>query len=318
MTTPQMILKRGLQILGLAGLLLIIIALLQSFKSNAANTYIPVEASNYTSEENVRVQNIHAPALPKKPDFCGEPIDFSDPDLTERFDREMVVNTFLHSSTILILKKAERYFPIIEKILKEENVPDDMKYLCVAESGLSQVVSPSGAAGMWQFMKETAPTYGLFIDSEIDERYNIDKATHAACKYLKEAKAKFGTWTMAAAAYNAGMEGMMRQINAQNQTSYYDLFLNDETSRYIFRILALKYIIQAPKHYGFHLDDNQFYQPFEYKKITISDSNINWVEFAAQNSINYKTLRYYNPQIRKMGWENKNNISIDIYLPIQP
>ncbi|MCK9481696.1 MAG: lytic transglycosylase domain-containing protein [Bacteroidia bacterium] len=313
MQKQQTILKRGLQLLGVIGFVLIMIAIAQSFIGKAEG----ISNQHLTSpvDDRFEVQKVFAPELPTDVNFCGEVIDLSDIEISERLDRELVVNSFLHSSTILILKKSNRYFPIIEKILLQEGVPDDMKYLCVAESGLSQVVSPAGAAGFWQFMKTTAPAYSLYIDNEIDERYNIEKATYAACKYLKEAKAKFGSWSLAAAAYNAGNNGIMKQINFQNQTSYYDLFLNEETSRYIFRIIALKYIIENPKLYGFHLKDEQLYAPLEVRRYTVSQNNIDWVEYANRNDISYKTLRYYNPQIRSSTWANIKNQQIEILLP---
>ncbi|MCO6494169.1 MAG: lytic transglycosylase domain-containing protein [Bacteroidetes bacterium] len=315
MNRKQFLLEKGLQILALLGLVIIIISLLQSYKVKADEVQEEYIANSNSVEEFTEIQKIHPPLLPQNSNFCGESIDLSDPDLMERFDRELIINTFRHSSTILILKRVHRYFPIIENILKSEGVPDDMKYLCVAESGLAQVISPSGAAGFWQFMSSTAPEYGLYIDSEIDERFNIEKATYAACKYLKEAKTKFGTWSLAAAAYNAGNNGLMQQLNSQKQASYYDLFLNSETSRYVFRILALKYIIQNPKQFGFYLSEKQLYRPFELKKISFSEKNVDWVSFANQNNISYKILKYYNPHIRDTHWANKDNVTIDIYLP---
>jgi len=306
-------LSRGLQALGAVAFFIIVIAVFQSFTSEKESKQTEDET---TIEEQIEVQKIYAPSLPEKPEFCGEKVDLSDPEVMERFDREMVVNSFLHGSTILMLKKANRYFPQIEKILKEEKVPDDMKYLCVAESGLAHVVSPAGATGFWQFMKTTGLSYGLYIDDDIDERYNIEKATYAACKYLKESKQKFGTWSMAAAAYNAGDNGMLRQVNLQGQDSYFDLHLNQETSRYIFRILALKYILNDPENYGFNIKPKELYPPFELKKVTVSESNVDWVSFASEHKITYKTLKYYNPQIRKATWANRNKTKIEILLPV--
>ena len=305
-------LSRGLQALRVIAFFIIIIAVFQSFTSESKDNPIEEEP---TSNEQIEIQKVHAPILPEKPEFCDEKIDLSDPEVLERFDREMVVNSFLHGSTILLLKKANRFFPQIEKILKEEKVPDDMKYLCVAESGLAHVFSPAGAAGFWQFMKTTGLSYGLYIDDEIDERYNIEKATYAACKYLKESKQKFGTWAMAAAAYNAGDKGMMRQVNSQGQESYFDLHLNQETSRYVFRILALKYILKDPEKYGFNLKSKELYSPFKLEKVSVSESNVDWVSFASEHKISYKTLKYFNPQIRNATWANRNKSTIEILLP---
>ena len=187
-------------------------------------------------------------ALPKpisQIDFCGELLPLENPDIWERFDKELLKNTYWQSNTLLLHKRAHKYFPIIEPILAEYQVPDDFKYLALIESGLENVISPAGATGFWQIMKETAKEFGLEVNTEIDERYHLKKSTIFACKFLLQAKEKFGSWTLAAAAYNMGKTGLQKQINIQKVNTYYDLLLNNETSRYVFRILSLKEILIA-------------------------------------------------------------------------
>lgn len=266
-------------------------------------------------EEYEEVTKVSLPSFPKNPRFCDEILNLNDPNIHERLDREITVNTFLHSSTILLIKKANRYFPMIEKILEEENIPDDMKYLCVAESALSPVVSPSGAAGFWQFMEATAKEYGMLVNDQIDERYNIEKSTRAACAYLKKSHKELGTWSLAAAAYNAGKNGINNQIQTQKQKDYFNLHLNTETSRYVFRIVALKYILKNPLKYGYAIKEEQLYKPIEYTKLEVNKSKVNWIEFCEEYGISYKTLKYHNPQIRQIIWENKTQNTIEILIP---
>ena len=188
---------------------------------------------------------VYAIDLPEKLDFAGERVPIEDPDVYERLDREFLVNTYWQSNGLLYIKRANKYFPIIEPILKRNNIPDDFKYLALIESGLTNAVSPAGASGFWQFMKSAAKEYGLEVGDQVDERYHLEKATQAACDYLNAAKRSTGSWTMAAAAYNAGVAGMNRQANLQETNNYYDLWLNNETSRYVFRILAVKEIMKT-------------------------------------------------------------------------
>jgi membrane-bound lytic murein transglycosylase D len=292
-------------------LVLFIIGIFISFKiQNKAILGVPEYLDEY--EE---VTKVSIPGLPKNPKFCDEILDLSDPNIHERLDRELTINTFLHSSTILLIKKANRYFPMIEKILKEEKVPDDMKYLCVAESALSPAVSPSGAAGFWQFMEATAKEYGMLVNEQIDERYNIEKSTRAACAYLKKSYKELGTWSLAAAAYNAGKNGINNQIQIQNQNDYFNLHLNTETSRYVFRIVALKYILTTPIKYGYAIKEEQLYKPIDYNKLEVTKSRINWITFCEEYGISYKTLKYHNPQIRQIIWENKTQNTIEILIP---
>jgi membrane-bound lytic murein transglycosylase D len=253
--------------------------------------------------------------IPTQMDFSGENAPLHISDVRERLDREMVINMNLHSTTTLILKRANRTFPIIEPILKKYGVPDDFKYLAVIESGLVNVVSPAGAKGVWQFMPETAKEKGMEVNDIVDERYHLEKSTEAACKYLLEAKSKFGNWTLAAAAYNGGVAGVTRQMNLQQESNYYDLLLTEETSRYVFRILALKEIMRNPVKYGFEIATDQLYYPIETKKIDIDSSITDLASFAKNQGINYKILKIHNPWLRDRKLENKTKKKYIIEIP---
>ena len=243
--------------------------------------------------------------VPTSFEFCGEKVPLYDEEVKESFDRELYINVFRHSATSLIIKRSEKYFPIIEQILREEDVPDDMKYIAVIESGLENVRSFAGADGYWQFMEETAKEFDLEISPEVDERFHIEKSTHAACKYLKRAYKKFGNWTLVAASYNRGMGGMNSALRNQNSISYYDVALNNETARYIYRALAFKEIMQSPEKYGFTIPKELRYPPTEYRKIVI-DSTINDISaLATRYGMSYKTLKYHNP------WLLMNKLTVD-------
>jgi hypothetical protein len=236
------------------------------------------------------------------PEFCtfaGQKISLRDPDAQERFDREMLTNVYWQSQTILFIKRANRFFPSIERILRQQGIPLDFKYLAIAESGLQQVVSPAGAAGYWQFLDKTGKRYGLEITEEVDERYNIEKSTLAACKYFKEAYAQFGDWALVAASYNMGIEGVKRQVRSQSIKKYEDLYLNTETSRYLFRILSIKEILEHPETYGFHVPFNHLYSEPATVIVKADISISNLTEFANENYCNYKLLKWYNPWMRK-------------------
>lgn len=259
-------------------------------------------------------QHIEAPKLPDEIYFAGEKVPLDDIEVRERLDKELVINANLHSATTLLIKRANKYLPTIEKILKENNIPDDFKYLCMAESALDNVVSSAGASGFWQFMKGTAPLYGLVVNSEVDERYNLEKATAAACKYLWNAKENSGTWTNAAAGYNMGIAGVSNQIAKQDSDDYYDLFLNTETSRYIFRILALKTIYENQQQYGFYLNQDDLYQPYATKEVVV-DGYTDWVTFAKNNNTTYKMVRRLNPWIRDPKLYNKERRTYFVKIP---
>lgn len=236
--------------------------------------------------------------IPDQMTFAGEPVPLDVPDVAERLDRELQSNAYFHSNTILALKRVSRYLPEIEASLREQGLPDDFKYVALAESLLGNVVSPAGAAGVWQLMPATSRGYGIIINDEIDERYHLAKATLAATAYFKKAKAQFGTWTNAAASYNRGMNGLQRALDDQHVSSYYDLYLNKETSRYMFRVLALKEVLEHPDRYGFDISTIKGYAPRQSRTVTVKKSVPDLPQFALDNGTNYKTLRLYNPWIR--------------------
>jgi hypothetical protein len=274
--------------------------------------FIKIGAS--TQNLALPIQTAYAVKLPESVTFAGEQVPLDDPEVRERLDRELTVNAYWQSSTILMLKRSNRYFPTIEKILKEENVPDDFKYLCMAESSLDNVSSPAGASGFWQFLSSTGSQYGLLINSQTDERYNLEKATRAACKYLRAAKEATGSWTAAAAGYNMGTAGVNRQQSLQGETEYYHLLLNSETSRYVQRIVALKIIHQNQKDFGFYLGQEDMYPEFKYNVVQVSGAT-NWIQFAKDNGTTYKLLRIYNPWIRDMNLTNKEKRTFDVRIP---
>ncbi len=253
--------------------------------------------------------------LPNELSFCGEPVPLERIDVRERLDRELLVNTYWQSNTLLAHKRAARWFPLIEEILEREGVPDDMKYLALIESGLTNVVSPAGATGYWQFMKETATSYGLEVNSEVDERYHVEKSTVAATRYLKAAYAKFGDWAMAAAAYNLGQGGVNKQVGRQQQDSYYDLLLPEETSRYVFRILAMKEIISDPERYGFHIRKKDLYPPYPTTAVDITGPIEDLAAFAVRKNTDYKTLKLLNPWLRDIKLSNREGRTYTVLLP---
>ncbi|MDR0798547.1 MAG: lytic transglycosylase domain-containing protein [Dysgonamonadaceae bacterium] len=237
--------------------------------------------------------------VPESVEFCGNKISLQRLDMRERFDREMNALTYLHSTTLLDFKRANRYFPIIEPILKRNNIPDDFKYLCVVESNLdTRAVSPSKAVGLWQFMEDTGKRFGLEITPEVDERYHIEKATEAACRYFKEAYGKYGNWPCVAISYNAGMKRISDSLQNQRSDSAFDLWLPVETSRYIFRIMAIKEIFEHPKYYGFVLKKSDLYPQVRTHNVEVTSDIGSLALFAKENGINYMQLREYNVWIR--------------------
>ena len=267
---------------------------------------------NSTSTSHLKLQNI--PSQPKTISFANEKVPLDKYYIQERLDRELLVNTFWHSNTILVLKRSKKYFPIIEPILSKNGIPDDFKYLAVIESGLVHVKSPAGAEGFWQFMPQTAREYGLEVNGDVDERLHLIKSTESAAAYLKYAYEVFGNWTLAAASYNAGIQRIQSEINKQKAKSYYDLFLNEETSRYMHRILATKLIFESPETYGFAITDEQSYAFPETKFVIISESNINWVDFALSHNISYADLRELNPWIKGFSTANRNQKEYEVQL----
>lgn len=243
------------------------------------------------------------PQLPTSLSFAGERVPLEDPDVRERLDREITINQNYHSSTILIFKSLGRYRSFIQSILKENDVPEDFFYLAVAESALNpNANSPAGANGIWQFLQQTADGYGLEISPYVDERRNLLKSTRAACKYLKDSYKEFSSWTMAAAAYNRGNKGMRDAVLAQKESDYYKLYLNNETYRYLFRILALKLILSNPENYNYELKDSDFYPQLKFKTILVKDNIESLPDFAKTNGSNYKELILYNPWIRTLKY----------------
>lgn len=258
---------------------------------------------------------VYALDIPEKLDFAGELVPLEDPDIYERADREFTVNTYWQSNTLLILKRANKYFPIIEPILRRNNIPDDFKYLAVIESSLTNAVSPSGASGFWQFMRPAAKEYNLEVTDQVDERYHLEKATQAACDYFNKAKRITGSWTMAAAAYNAGMTGVNTQATFQQTKNYYDLWLSTETSRYVFRILAMKEIMKHPKKYGFIFDKKHLYNELPTTNVMVDSTISNLTDFAKSQNITYKDLKLYNPWLRDKKLDNEDGKTYYIRIP---
>lgn len=242
--------------------------------------------------------SVHAVPIPDDMEFAGEQVPLEDLEVRERVDRELLVNTYFQSSTVLSMKRSARWFPIFEPILKQYGVPDDFKYLAVIESGLANVVSPSQAAGFWQFVESTGKAYGLKIEEGIDERYDPIRSTHAACRFLLDAKREFGSWAMAAAAYNMGTNGLRKQVQQQGLSQYYELWLNQETSRYLPRLIATKYIFEHPKSYGYRLTAAQKYGPLTNRTIKIDTAIKDVAQWARSMGYSYKVLRAHNPWIR--------------------
>jgi hypothetical protein len=265
-------------------------------------------------EKSKQLKEGTAQYFPVEIDFAGEKVPLQIDDVKERFDRELIVNANLHSSTIIILKRANRAFPIIEPILAKYGVPDDFKYLAVIESALVNATSSAGAKGVWQFMPATAKEKGMEVTEVVDERYDLIKSTEAACIYLLKAKEKFGNWTLAAASYNGGMTGVQNKLDEQRVSSYYDVLLTDETARYVFRILALKEIMKNPTMYGFDLSQKELYKGLQTKTVMVDSTINNLADFAISQGINYKILKIHNPWLRdkKLLNPNKNVYQIEI------
>lgn len=274
------------------------------------------EEISESSNEILHNYQIVVPKIPEKLNFCGESVPLNNFDVYERLEREFIVNTYWHSLSILTLQRSNRWFPVIEPILKKNNIPDDFKYLCVTESTLMNLTSPANAVGFWQFLKSAGTEYGLEINREVDERYHLEKATEAACKYLQDAYNKYGNWTMAAASYNFGMNGINEQMERQGTNNYYNLVLGEETSRYIFRILATKIMLNNPEDYGFFIEDYQRYKPFETYEVSIDSSITSWAVFAKSYGLNYKILKLYNPWLRESYLKNKRKKEYKIKLPV--
>lgn len=274
------------------------------------------ESSEEVHKQAIRADyRVYAPSIPDTLYFCGERVPLNLWYVREGLDRELVSNMYYQSSTLFSIKRATRVFPTIERILKEEKVPEDMKYLCVIESGLQNVTSPAGAGGYWQFMKATGQKYGLEINDEIDMRNDLEASTRAACRYLKSLKARFGGWTEAAAAYNCGENGLEKRLGNQRQKSYYDLLLNRETQRYVYRILALKLIMQHPQDYGYYVRHCDTYPELPFEEVELSGKDVDLVQFAVDHGTSYKMLRTMNQWLNTDKLKNKAGKTYKVRIP---
>ena len=258
---------------------------------------------------------IHSLKLPDSLYFAGERVPMEFFDVRESLDQELLVNTYWQSHSLLYIKRAHRYFPQIEKILREQGIPEDFKYIPLIESDMINAVSPSGATGFWQIMKGTARDHGLEVNSEVDERYNLEKSTRAACEYFNKAHKKFGSWTMAAASYNVGRRAMREALSSQNANSYYNLLSNTETGRYVYRILAVKMILENQEKYGFHVVEEDLYHPIETKQVKLDTAVNDFAKYADNFGLSYKMFKFFNPWLRKPYLHNRNNKTYMISLP---
>jgi len=256
-------------------------------------------------------QTFPAP-FPASIDFAGEAAPLNMFDVRERLDREINVNTYFQSQTLFYIKRASRWFPVIEPILKQQGVPDDFKYLAVAESGLMNSISNMQAVGFWQFIEGTGKQYNLVINQEVDERYSVERSTEAASKFFLAAKAQFGSWTLAAASFNMGTVALQSQIEKQKEKNFYDLLLNDETFRYLFRILAIKEVMLHEKTYGFHLDKKDLYAPLQFTTVSVSQTVPDLAVWAHDHSTNYKNLKLLNPWLRQNALQVEAGKSYEI------
>jgi membrane-bound lytic murein transglycosylase D len=272
--------------------------------------------ANISEQKRDTFQFVSSPPIPEKLAFAGEAVPLQNFDVRENLDRDLMVNCYFHSQTIRYLKLAPRYFEIIEPILKQDTVPEDFKYLALAESGFDpRIISPSGAGGIWQFLKGTGKEYGLEVNDEVDERFNIEKATHAACKFLKESHRKYGNWTLVAASYNTGRGNVDRLTDIQKQDSYYDLYLVEETNRYVYRILALKLILESPEKYGYFVSKKEKYPIIPFNLVEVKGPVADLASFAKSQGINYKLLKMFNPWLRGTSLKNPLGKSYQIKIP---
>lgn len=257
----------------------------------------------------------YAPELPKSMAFAGEKVPLERPEIREQLDRELLYNYYNQYSTLYILKLSTRYFPVIDPILKANGIPEDFKFLCVAESALQNQTSRAGASGFWQFMSGTAPQYGLEVSDEVDERYNIKKSTEAACKYFKQAYDKFGSWTSVAASYNMGQAGYKDFSTFQQTNDYYGLMLPEETMRYVFRILAFKLLLSNANHFGYIIDKADCYRPIKTRTLIVKETIPNLADWCFANGATYRQLKTLNPWLRDRKLTVKAGKSYEILLP---
>lgn len=271
---------------------------------------------NLKSRINTNSENVWmAPQVPDQMNFAGESVPLERWDVYERFDRELLFNYYYQNNIIYMLKLSNRYFPIIEERLKANGIPDDFKYLCIAESNLQNLTSRAGAVGYWQFMPKSAPEYNLTVNSLVDERYHIEKSTDAACKYLKKAYEKFGSWTAAAASYNCGMGGYNSQATFQGSTNYYDLLLPEETSKYIFRILAFKHLLSNAESLGFNVNEETLYAPHKTKEVIVTSTIPNLATWSKSQGSSYKIVKLLNPWLRGRSLPVKPGTQYKLLIP---
>lgn len=305
-----------MNLLSKIGLITVLAAVTVLFTNAVQQPENTIPPTSETMEQKlVNDYNVYALDIPEGLTFAGERVPIENPDIKERLDRELLVNTYWQSNMLIMIKRANKYFPIIEPLLEKHGLPDDFKYLAVAESGLDNVRSPAGAAGFWQFLKSTGKEYGLEINDYVDERYNLDMATEVAAAYLKKSKERFGSWTAAASAYNAGNAGISKQMKRQDVNDYYDLLLNSETSRYVFRILAFKEILSNPKKYGFNYREKDLYTAVPTFNVKVDTAVTDFAAFAKTFDINYKILKIHNPWLRDTYLKNASGKEYFIAIP---
>ncbi|MBU2997398.1 lytic transglycosylase domain-containing protein [Cellulophaga baltica] len=302
--------KNVLMFLGVLFVMSTLIFAVQS--SNAVPADVAKEVAKAKEASGYKISSVE---IPDDLNFAGEKVPFEDPEVMERVDREFLVNTYWQSNALLLMKRANKYFPIIEPILAKNGIPDDFKYLAVAESGLQNLVSPAGATGFWQIMKTTGREYGLEVNSNVDERYHVEKSTEVACKYLLSSKERFGSWTLAAASYNAGPYGIQKYLKAQDVNEYYDLLLGQETGRYVFRILAIKEILSHPEKYGFEISKENLYKQVPTFNVEVDVPVTDFAVFAKEYEINYKILKRHNPWLREPHLNNNSRKKYIIEIP---
>ncbi len=276
----------------LAGTIIIILSIAQSFKGNVEPTTVSQQVAD-------TVYKIKSFTLPPEVTFAGEKMPLDNFDTRESLEREILTSAYRHSSTILIIMRAHRYLPLIEKILRKNNIPDDFKYLVAAESEYSNMVSPAGATGFWQIMPATGREEGMEINTVVDERYDVERSTQFACDYFIRSYQKYGNWTLTAASYNGGRGGISEQIEIQHQNNYYDLLLTEETARYIFRAVAYKLVITDPQKYGFNLTEKDLFPELKYFEVKVDSAITDFSAFAGKFGTNYKMLKFLNPWLRK-------------------
>jgi len=293
-------------------LILAVIGFYSSDRDRGSKRLINLPGEGY--EFNYKIAT---PKIPDNLEFAGEKAPLQNFEVRERIEREFLVNAYWYSATILGMKRANRWFPIIETILKKYRIPDDFKYIPLIESNLYNSVSPADAVGFWQLTEDVAKKYGLEVDDQVDERYNVEKSTEAACNYLLDADSIFHSWTLAAASFNMGVNGLKKQIERQGENNYYNLLLSDQTSRYVARLIAVKEIFTHPHDYGYYLSNDELYLPFKTYNIEVNSSVDNWTDFAKSHGINYKILKYYNPWLRDVSLINKKGYAYQIKIPVK-